>query len=170
MKDKNHVPMKTQPKDKEAGGTNGPVKTSDSGVTSCQEKSNTKSEEHVIYVTKYGSDLLPGMRTIICNEANPTDKHRRRKVEALADSGATHSIISLYMAKQINMTIFGKGSATLTDASNKSMDVTGRGELTVQEESGFPYKIQVLVSKDLGNEELDQGKLCQTRNFLFGTI
>ena len=60
MKNKNHVPMETQPKDKEAEGNNTPAKTSDTGVTTCQEKSNTKSEELVIYVTKYGFDLLPG--------------------------------------------------------------------------------------------------------------
>ena len=112
MEDENHVPTETQAKDKEAGGTDGPGKTNDSEDITCHKKSNTKSEEHVIHVTKYGSDLLPGMKTIICNETNPTDKHRKMKVEALADSGATHSIISMHMAKKINMTIFEKGSAT----------------------------------------------------------
>ena len=75
-------------------------------------------------------------------------------MEALADSRATHSIISLYMAKKVNMIIFEKGEATLTNASNTRMDVSGRGEITVQEELGFPHKISVLISKDLGREEL----------------
>ena len=34
------------------------------------------------------------------------------------------------------------------------MDVSERGEITVQEELGFPHKINVLISKDLGREEL----------------
>ena len=31
-----------------------------------------------------------------------------------------------------------------TDASNKSMDVSGKGELTVQEELGLPHNIKVV--------------------------
>ena len=79
-------------------------------------------------------------------------------MEALAYSGATHSIISLYMAKKVNMIMLEKGEATLTNASNTRLDVSGRGEFTVQEELGFPYKISVLISKDLGREELVIGQ------------
>ena len=50
-------------------------------------------EAHVIHVTKYGSELLPGMKTTISNDKNPTDKHKMIKVKALVDSGAAHSII-----------------------------------------------------------------------------
>ena len=94
------------------------------------------------------------MKTTISNDKNPTDKHKRIKVEALADSGATHSIISFNLAKKVNMIMFEKGEATLTNASNTRMDVSGRGEITVQEELGFPHKISVLISKDLGRQNL----------------
>ena len=52
------------------------------------------------------------------------------------------------------MIIFEKGDATLKDASDKSMDVSGRGEVIMQEELGFPNKIRVLNLKDLGKDEL----------------
>ena len=71
------------------------------------------------------------MKTTISNDKNPASKHIRMKVEALADSGATASIISFDLAKKVNMIIFEKGESTLTNASNKSMDVSGRGEITV---------------------------------------
>ena len=38
----------------------------------------------------------------------------------------------------------------MKDASNTHVDVSGRGEIMVQEEYGLPHKIKVLVSKDLG--------------------
>ena len=37
------------------------------------------------------------------------------------------------------------------------MDVSGKGEIMVQEDDGLPLKIQVLVSKGLGKEELVVG-------------
>ena len=52
------------------------------------------------------------------------------------------------------MITFEKGDATLKDASDKSMDVSGSGEVTMQEELGFPNKIRVLNLKDLGKDEL----------------
>ena len=42
-------------------------------------------------------------------------------------------------------------------ASNKHMDLSGRGEIMVQEQQGLPYKIKVLISKDLGKDELVVG-------------
>ena len=46
------------------------------------------------------------------------------------------------------MTTYDKGDATLKDASNTHMDVSGRGEITVEEEYGLPHRIKVLMSKD----------------------
>ena len=79
-----------------------------------------------------------------------TKEWKVQTVEALADSGASASIISWDLAKKVNMIVFEKGDATLRDASHKHMDVSGRGEIMVQEEHGLPHKIKVLVSKYLG--------------------
>ena len=75
----------------------------------------------------------------------------------MADSEASASILSFDLAIKLEMKILDKGNATLKDSSNKHMDVSGRGEVTVQEEYGYPYNIQVLVSKDLGKEEMVVG-------------
>ena len=79
------------------------------------------------------------------------------QVEALADSKASASIISLYLAKKVNMIIFEKGDATLNDTSNKHMDVSGRGETMIQEEFRIPHKIRMLISRDLGQDKLVVG-------------
>ena len=55
------------------------------------------------------------------------------------------------------MVVFGKVDATLKNASQKHMDVSGKGEIMVQEEHGLPHKIKVLVSIDLGQDELVVG-------------
>ena len=46
-----------------------------------------------------------------------------------------------------------KGEATLKDGSYYHIDVSGIGELIVQEEMGYPLKIHVLVSTGLGEGE-----------------
>ena len=46
---------------------------------------------------------------------------------------------------------------TLKDAINRDMDVSVRMEVNVEEEYGYPYNIQVLVSKNLGKQELVVG-------------
>ena len=61
-------------------------------------------------------------------------------MEALADSGASASIISWDLAKKVNMIVFEKGDATLKEASYKHMDVSGRGEIVVKEEHGIPHR------------------------------
>ena len=53
--------------------------------------------------------------------------------------------------------IFEKVIATLKDAINKHMDVSGRGEIRKEEEFGIPHKIRVLISRDLGQDELVVG-------------
>ena len=58
------------------------------------------------------------------------------------------------LAKNLNMAEFGRGDATLKDASHKHMDMSGKDEILVQEEHGLSHKIKVLVSKDLGQDEL----------------
>ena len=55
------------------------------------------------------------------------------------------------------MVVFGKVDATLKNASHKHMDVGGKGEIMMQEEHGLPHKIKVLVSIDLGQDELVVG-------------
>ena len=55
------------------------------------------------------------------------------------------------------MVVFEKGDATLKDTSHKHMNVSGKGEVMVQEEYGVPHKIKVLVSKDLGADKLVVG-------------
>ena len=75
-------------------------------------------------------------------------------MEVLADSGASVSIISMGLEMKLIMTIYDKGDATLKDTSKTHLDVSGRGEVMVQEEYGLPHKIKVLVSEDLGLEEL----------------
>ena len=78
-------------------------------------------------------------------------------MKALADSGALASLILWNLEKKLNMVIFEKGDATLKDANHKHMDVSGKGEVIVQEEYGMPHKIKVLVSRDLGADELVVG-------------
>ena len=111
---------------------------------------------HVLHNTKYGSEDLVGMETKV-STVEGTREGKVQTVEALTDSGASASIISWDLAKKVNMIVFEKGDATLRDASHKHMDVSGRGEIMVQEEHGLPHTIKVLVSKDLGNNELVVG-------------
>ena len=99
---------------------------------------------------------MQGMKTKISKVKNQAWKSTIH-VEALADSGASASILSLDLAKKLNMTIFDKGDTTLKDAINKYMDVSGRGEIMVEEEYGIPHRIKVLVSKDLELDELVVG-------------
>ena len=86
-----------------------------------------------------------------------TEKGRAKnlKVSALADFGAY--ILSFELALKLKLKIKEKGDATLRDAMNKFMNVNVRGEVIVEEEYGHPYTIEVLVSKDLGHEEMVVG-------------
>ena len=99
---------------------------------------------HVFYKTRYGSEDLLGMNTKV-STVEGTQGGKQQTIQALADSGASASIISWDLANNINMEIYEKGDATLKDASHKHMDVSGQGEIIVQEEHGLPHKIQVLV-------------------------
>ena len=105
--------------------------------------------QHMFHTTKYGSEELLGMKTKV-STVKGTTGGRVQTVEALADSGASASIISWDLAKKLNIVVFEKGDATLKDASHKHMYVSGKGEVMVQEEYGLPHKIKVLVSKKTG--------------------
>ena len=58
----------------------------------------------------------------------------KTRVEALADSGSSESIISFDLAQSIDLQMRGKGSASLKDARGNNMDVSSRGRLVIQEE------------------------------------
>ena len=89
---------------------------------------------------------------VSCVEGTPGGK--QQKIQALADSGASYSIISWDLATTLNIHIYEKEEATLKDGSYNHMNVSGKGEVMVQEEMGYPLKIDVLVSKSLGEVEL----------------
>ena len=110
----------------------------------------------MLHNTKYRSEDFLGMNTEV-STMKGTKEGKVQTVEALADSEASTSIISWDLAKKVNMIVFLKRDATLKDASHKHMDMGGRGEIMVQEERGIPHKIKLLVSKDLGQDELVVG-------------
>ena len=87
---------------------------------------------HIFHTTKHGPEDLFGMKTKV-STVKGTKEGKVHTVYALADSGASTSIISWGVAKKVNMVIFEKGDATLKDASHTNMDVSGRGEIMVQE-------------------------------------
>ena len=114
---------------------------------------------HMFHRTRYGSDELLGMKTKVSSVQEWKYKKgiqegKQQTIQALADSGASSSIISWDLAEQLNMTIYDKGEATLKDGSHNHMDVSGIGSIIAQEEEGLPLKITVLVSRSLGEEEL----------------
>ena len=110
----------------------------------------------MFHTTKFWSEKLLGMNTKV-STVKSTTAGRVQTVEALADSGASVSLIAWNLAKKLNIEIFDKGDATLKDASHKHMDVSGNGEVIVQEEHGLSYRIKVLVTKDLDHDELVVG-------------
>ena len=93
----------------------------------------------MFHTTKYGCRDLLGMSTKV-STVKGTTKGRVQTVEALADSGASASIISWWCLERL-----------------MHMDVSGKGEIMVQEEHGLPHKIKVLVLIDLGQDELVVG-------------
>ena len=97
---------------------------------------------HIFHTTKHGQEDLFGMKTKV-STVKGTKEGKVQTVEALADSGA--SIISLDLAKKVNMMIFEKGDATLKDASHNNMDMSGRGDIMVQEEHMIKHKMKFLV-------------------------
>ena len=135
--------------DRDLEGVDRDSRTQAEGLDVKAETKYSLGGSHVCYKTQYGSDELLGMNTkVSCVKG--TQGGKQQTIQALADSGASASIISWDLAKTINMTIYEKGEATLKDGSHNHMDVSGKGEIMVQEDDGLPLKIQVLVSKSLG--------------------
>ena len=87
--------------------------------------------DHMLYTTHYGSEVLLGMKTKVYN--TNMKKKPPLRVEYLADSGASASIMSFDLAIKLKIKILDKRDATLKDASNKYLDVSRRGEVIVQE-------------------------------------
>ena len=109
--------------------------------------------------SQYGSDELLGMETKVSSVREwkykkGIQEEKQKTIQALADSGATSSILSWDLAGKLNVTMYDKGKATLKDGSHNYMDVSGIGSIMVQEKEGLPLKITVLISKSLGEEEL----------------
>ena len=78
--------------------------------------------------TQYDSEELLGMNTkVSCVEGTPGGK--QQAIQALADSGASASIISWNLATTLNMPRYEKGKATLKDGSHNHMDVSGSVEI-----------------------------------------
>ena len=112
---------------------------------------------HMFHKSQYGSDELLGMETKVSSVGGwkyKKYKGTQKTIQALADSGASSSIISWDLAEKLDMTMYDKGEATLKDGSHNYMDVSGIGSIMVQEKEGIPLKITVLISKSLGEEEL----------------
>ena len=126
------------------------------GLDTSAETNYSQGRSHMFHRTRYGSDELLGMKTKI-SRVQGKQEGKQKTIQALADSGASSSIISWDLAKQINMTIYEKGEATLKDGSHNHMDVSGIGAIMVQEDDGLPLKIRVLISRSLGEEELVVG-------------
>ena len=112
---------------------------------------------HRFNIHKYRSEALLTMKTWIFKPRSQGKEEPRYRVEVLADSGSSVSIISYNLAVKVDMQIRKKGSASLQDASGNDMDVSGRDSLMVKEEDGISHKIKVIVSKDLGEEEVAVG-------------
>ena len=55
---------------------------------------------------------------------------------------------------RINMQIRKPENAPLKDASSNNINISGKGTSVVREEHCFPYKIKIIVSTSLGQEEL----------------
>ena len=81
---------------------------------------------HSVNTTKYGWEALITMRALISRHGSWVEKMRKTRVEALADSGSSVSIISFNLAQTINLQMRGKGSALLKDASGNDMYMCGR--------------------------------------------
>ena len=98
---------------------------------------------HSFNTTKYGLEALITMRALISRNGSWEEKKSKTKVEALAYSGSSVSIISFDLAQKIHLQMRGQGSASLKDASGDNMDVSGRGRLVIQEAHSVPHKIKV---------------------------
>ena len=70
---------------------------------------NSLGGPYVFHTTKYGSEDLLGMNTKVSSVDGTQGGGRQQTVQALADSGASASIISWDLAKNINMMMYKRG-------------------------------------------------------------
>ena len=97
------------------------------------------------------------MATILAKSIVSMSKGQGVKIQSLADSGSSASIISLELAIKVELEREDPGDTRLTDASGASMDVTAVATVAVRELEGIPSCFQVLVSKDIGKDEMVVG-------------
>ena len=109
---------------------------------------------HRLYNTKYGSKQLVPMDAILAKGIVPMSQGQGLKIKALADSGSSASIISLELAIKLGLEREDPGDTKLEDASGSRMDVSAVATVAVREMAGIPSCFQVLVSKDIGKDDM----------------
>ena len=107
-----------------------------------------------LYNTKYGSKQLVPMDAILAKGIVPMSQGQGLKIKALADSGSSASIISLELAIKLGLEREDPGDTKLEDASGSRMDVSAVATVAVREMAGIPSCFQVLVSKDIGKDDM----------------
>ena len=118
--------------DRDLEGADRDSKTQEEGLDIKAGTKHRLGGAHVCHKTQYGSEELLGMNTkVSCVEGTPGGK--QQAIQALADSGASATIISWDLATTLNMPIYEKGEATLKNGSHNHMDVSGRGKVMVQD-------------------------------------
>ena len=73
---------------------------------------------NVLHITKYGSEVLLGMKTSVSagkSKQLNSDQRSAIQVETIADFDASASIISWDLGKKVNRIILEKGEATMED-------------------------------------------------------
>ena len=121
------------------------------------EAPGDRMQQHRLCNTKYGSKQLVPMTTILAKSIVSMSKGQGVKIQALADSGSSASIISLELAIKLDLEREDPGNTKLTDASGANMDVTAVATVAVREMEGIPSCFQVLVSTSVGKDEMVVG-------------
>ena len=109
---------------------------------------------HRLYNTKYGSKQLVPMEAILAKGIVPMSQGKGLRIKALADSGSSASIISLELTIKLGLEREDPGDTELQDASGSRMDVSAVATMAVREMTGIPSCFQVLVSKDIGKDDV----------------
>ena len=115
------------------------------------------SNTHRVYNSKCGSKQLIPMDAILAKNIVTMSEGKLVRVRALPDLGSSASIISMELAVKLGLEREDPGLTKLEDASGSRMDVTAVASLAVRELSGIPSYFQVLVSRDLGEDNMVVG-------------
>ena len=115
------------------------------------------SNTHRVYNSKCGSKQLIPMDAILAKNIVTMSEGKLVRVRALPDLGSSASIISLELAVKLGLEREDPGLTKLEDASGSRMDVTAVASVAVRELSGIPSYFQVLVSRDLGEDDMVVG-------------